>query len=297
MQVWPHMHIVYVKMHTSVLGILVAMKAAALLWSTEMEVFKYFVCGYLQEQHPKIAVNDTVQWVMFKLEFCCFSAYALAIFTEYTAWAAFVVVPVPITTHIPSFINVAHTELWIFDFFVISQSEQICKWGIKYAHSVMTDHVGSICAPTTHIPSLTKISHCVLIRERRFTFWCWRDLTYIHPSVHTYIQTALQMKTKWSFQHSWRPTKMGRKITTLTSCASNNTTCHYSCCLHCGVIIARWIWWYILRLINTVCIALWIIFPTIAKSIQIISDLLKDKTIYNTSNVLITVGWIYLSWL
>ena len=34
-----------------------------------------------------------------------------------------------ITTHIPSFINyhdyVAHTELWIFDFFVNSQSEQI----------------------------------------------------------------------------------------------------------------------------------------------------------------------------
>ena len=38
---------------------------------------------------------------------------------------------VPITTHIPSFINVAHTELWIFDFFVISQSEQlhICTFG------------------------------------------------------------------------------------------------------------------------------------------------------------------------
>ena len=113
-------------------------------------------------------------------------------------WQTTWVVLVPITTHIPSFINVAHTELWIFDFFVISQSEQICKWGIKYAHSVTTDHMGSTYAPTTHIPSLTKIGHCVLNRERRFTFWCWRDLTY--------IQTALQMKTKWSFQHSWQPT-------------------------------------------------------------------------------------------
>ena len=61
--------------------------------------------------------------------------------------------------------------------------------------------------PTTHIPSLTKIAHCVLIRERRFTFWCWRDLTSVHTYIHQYIQTALQLKTKWSFQHSWRPTK------------------------------------------------------------------------------------------
>ena len=37
------------------------------------------------------------------------------------------------------------TELWIFAFFVICQSEQICNWGIKYAHSVMTDHMGSTC--------------------------------------------------------------------------------------------------------------------------------------------------------
>ena len=35
--------------------------------------------------------------------------------------------------------------------FVISQSEQICKWGIKYAHLVTTDHVGSTCAPP-HFP-------------------------------------------------------------------------------------------------------------------------------------------------
>ena len=35
------------------------------------------------------------------------------------------------TTHIPSFITVAQSEPWIFAFCVISQSEQICKWGIK----------------------------------------------------------------------------------------------------------------------------------------------------------------------
>ena len=171
-------------------------------------------------------------------------------------WQTTWVVLVPIATHIPSFVNAAHTELWIFDYFVISQSEQICKWGIKYVHLVTTDHMGSTCAhhyphtkivshtelwifdilllanqnryanevlsmcirwwqttwvvlvpPTTHIPSLTKIGHCVLIREQRFTFWCWRDLTNLHPSICTYIQTALQMKTKWSFQHSWQPTK------------------------------------------------------------------------------------------
>ena len=98
-----------------------------------------------------------------------------------TTW----VVLAPITTHIPSFINVAHTELWIFDIFVISQSEQICKWGIKYAHTVTTDHMGCTCAPP-HYPLTKKIGHCVLIRERRFTFWCWWDLTSIHPYIHIY---------------------------------------------------------------------------------------------------------------
>ena len=154
---------------------------------------------------------------------------------------------VPITTNKPSFINVAHTELWIFDFFVIRQSEQISKWGIKYGHSVMTDHMGSTCAhhyphtkfhqcspyrtldmtflllanqnryanevfnmrirwwhttwvvivpPTTHIPSLTKIGHCVLIREWRFTFWCWRHLTSVHSYVHTSVHPYRQ-HDKW----------------------------------------------------------------------------------------------------
>ena len=148
-----------------------------------------------------------------------------------------VIVRVSITTHIPSFINVAHTELWIFDFFVISQSQQIglCKWGVKYAHLVTTDHLSSTCAhhyphtkfhqcspyrtlyiwlfllltnqnrcvanevlnmriwwrqttwvvlvpPTTHIPSLTKIGHCILIKEAKvYLFMLTRNLhLYIH---------------------------------------------------------------------------------------------------------------------
>ena len=48
------------------------------------------------------------------------------------------------------------TELWIFAFVVISQSEQICKWGIEYAHLVMTNHVGS--ASAHHYPH-TKFCH------------------------------------------------------------------------------------------------------------------------------------------
>ena len=67
----------------------------------------------------------------------------MRIWWQQTTW----VVLVPIITHIPSFINVAHTELKIFDFFVISQSEQICKRGIKYTHSAMTDHMGIVLVP------------------------------------------------------------------------------------------------------------------------------------------------------
>ena len=72
-------------------------------------------------------------------------------------WQTTWVVLVPITTHIPNFISVAHTKLWILDFFVISQSEQIWKWGIKYAHSATTDPMGSTCAH--HYPH-TKFHQC-----------------------------------------------------------------------------------------------------------------------------------------
>ena len=122
-------------------------------------------------------------------------------------WQTTWVVLVPITTHIPSFINVAHTKLWIFDFFVISQSEQICKWGLKYAHSVTTDHVGSTCAPP-HYPH-TKFDENRSLRShlRGKVYLLMLMRSDIHPSVHTYMSDRpLQMKTKWSFQHSWRPT-------------------------------------------------------------------------------------------
>ena len=77
-------------------------------------------------------------------------------------WQTTWVVLVPITTHIPGFINVAHTELWIFDFIVISQSEQTRKWGIKYAHSVPTDHMGSTCAHHYPQPSFINVAHTEL---------------------------------------------------------------------------------------------------------------------------------------
>ena len=115
------------------------------------------------------------------------------------------VVLVPITTHIPSFINVAHTKLWIFDFLLLANqnryANEVLNMRIRWQH---TTWVVLVPPPTTHIRSLTKIGHCVLIREWRFTFWydeIW------HTSICTYISDRpLQMKTKWSFQHSWRPT-------------------------------------------------------------------------------------------
>ena len=35
--------------------------------------------------------------------------------------------------------------------------------------------------------------------------FCWREI-YIYTSKHPSIQTEWQQKSKWSFQHSWRPT-------------------------------------------------------------------------------------------
>ena len=48
----------------------------------------------------------------------------------------------PAMTHIPRFVSVVHAKLWIFASLYISHLEQTCKWGIKYGHSVTTDHVG-----------------------------------------------------------------------------------------------------------------------------------------------------------
>ena len=89
----------------------------------------------------------------------------------------------------PSFIHVAHTEIWIF-FFVISQSEQICKWGIKYAHSVMTDHVGSTCAP--HYPYTKFDKNRSLIAFSLESEGLPFDVDEINiTSVHTYIHTSV----------------------------------------------------------------------------------------------------------
>ena len=135
---------------------------------TELWIFTIFIVSY-SELICKWGINMRFRW-------------------RQTTW----VVLVSITTNIPSFIDVAHTKLWIFDFFVISQSEQICKWGIKYAHSVTTDHVSSTCGPTTHIPSFTKIGHCVLIREAKVYLWCDEKPTSIHLYIHPYRQ-----RDKW----------------------------------------------------------------------------------------------------
>ena len=63
---------------------------------------------------------------------------------------------------------------------------------------------------TTHIPSLSKIGHYILMREVKvYLLMLTSNLhLYIHPYICTYIQTAWQMKTKWSFQHSRRSTKI-----------------------------------------------------------------------------------------
>ena len=96
-------------------------------------------------------------------------------------------------------------DIW---FFVISQSEQICKWGMKYAHSVTTDHMGSTCAPP--LPTYQVWWKSVIafsLESEGLPFDVDKKPTSLHTSVH---QTALQMKTKWSFQLRWRPAKRAK---------------------------------------------------------------------------------------
>ena len=112
----------------------------------------------------------------------------MRIWWRQTTW----VVLVPITTHIPSFINVAHTELWIFDFFFISQLEQICKLGIKYAHLVMTGHMGRTCAH--HYPH-TKPHQCSPYR----TLDIWLLLL---ANQNRYANEVLNMRIWWQ-QTTW----------------------------------------------------------------------------------------------
>ena len=87
------------------------------------------------------------------------------------------------------FVTVAHTELWIFTFFIISQSEQICKWGIKYTHSVTTDNVGSTCVHHyPHTKFYKKSLIAFSLQKWRFSFLLTRNLH--HPSIHTDSMTT-----------------------------------------------------------------------------------------------------------
>ena len=93
------------------------------------------------------------------------------------------VVLVPITTHIPSFVNVAHRTLDIWLLLLLNQS--------RYANEVLNmciqwrQTAWIVLVPTTtHIPSFTKIGHCILIREG-LPFWLTSNLyTYIHGRQH-----------------------------------------------------------------------------------------------------------------
>ena len=71
--------------------------------------------------------------------------------------------------------------------FVISPSEQICKWDIKYVQSGTTDHVyHHTCAPpplsTYQVWQKSVIAFS--LEKRRFTFDV--DEAYIHLYIHTY---------------------------------------------------------------------------------------------------------------
>ena len=166
-----------------------------------------------KRKRKKEKKNPRILWV---------SAYALAIITVYTAWAAFGemsrsaleikfdfflllanqniyanevlnmciwwrqttwLVLLTNNTHIPSFINVAHTELWIYDIFVISQSKQICKWGIRQTTWVV------LVPPLPTHQVLWKLVIVFSLEKQKFTFAVDEILhTSTHPSVHTYRQ-------------------------------------------------------------------------------------------------------------
>ena len=107
-----------------------------------------------------------------------FLAYAFAIFTEYTVWAAFG--------------GMSRSALEIYLFITDMQMRyQICPFGDDRPR-------GFVLVPsTTHIPDVTKICHCVLIREAKVYLFCWQA-TYIHIYTPS-IQTAWQQKSKWFF--------------------------------------------------------------------------------------------------
>ena len=91
-----------------------------------------------------------------------------------------VVILVPFTIHIPSFFNVVHTELWISVFFVLSLSEQICKWGICASSDHGDDRPRGLCL----CPSFTKFCRFFFRRETKVYLFVWRA-RFIHPFICT----------------------------------------------------------------------------------------------------------------
>ena len=77
----------------------------------------------------------------------------MRIWWRQTTW----VVLVPITTHIPNFIDVAYTELWIFDFLLLANQNRYANkvlnmpiwwWQITWVVLVpITTHLPSQCSP------------------------------------------------------------------------------------------------------------------------------------------------------
>ena len=143
-----------------------------------------------------INVAHTELWIFDFLLLANQNRYAnevlnMVVWWRQTMWA----VLVPITSHIPSFINVVHTELWKFYFFDISQSEQICKWGIRYVYLVTTDHVGSTCAPLLSTYQVLWKSVIVFSLESTgLPFHVDEKPTSVHT--YTYIHTDRQ-RYKW----------------------------------------------------------------------------------------------------
>ena len=88
---------------------------------------------------PKIRMRKHSARTNVRLQYACCTLAACMLRTRSTQTATFFFCSRhvrhfhkgPTTTHLPSFVTVAHTEFWIFAFFLVSQSKQICKWGIK----------------------------------------------------------------------------------------------------------------------------------------------------------------------
>ena len=93
--------------------------------------------------------------------------------------------------------------------FVISKSEQICKWGIKYVHSVMTDNMCSTCVHhylhtkfVIKLDSLSPIHRFIGQAMSWGKYWARR---YVEPNIFpTHGETnkfVYWMKSRIQFYH------------------------------------------------------------------------------------------------